>query len=238
MNCRNHPLSSSSFSSKNCSKTRSATVQVPLAAGRAPFGAAAQRDGRGVSEQLVSSDPSPPKHSTGHTINVRFGFCSSKQLFFRSLFGYLLIYIFRRAWEIPHSHIPSPAPLRRRNNSKTIFSWGDWSRTCFWSRQTASSDPPPASLKIANHHFQSCCPACSSSFRQEVSESSEVRGNPTRAEGKPHLGASTESDFYLFILCTRFMFHLSSPESRRYTHYWRKQFFQSLQSALSFLINW
>lgn len=88
VNCRNHPLSSSSFSSENCSKTRSATVQVPLAAGRAPCGAAAQPDGRGVSEQLVSSDPSRPKHSTGHAINVRLGFCSSKQLLFRSLFGY------------------------------------------------------------------------------------------------------------------------------------------------------
>lgn len=92
-------------------------------------------------------------------------------------------------------------------------------------RQTVSSDSPPASLKTVNHHFQSCCPACSSLFRQEVSESSEVRGNPALAEGKPHLRASTESDVYLFILCTRVTFHLRPYFSRGYIHYLRRTVF-------------
>jgi len=58
-----------------------------------------------------------------------------------------------------------------------------------------------------NHHFQPCCPAHASSFRQEVSESNEVRGNPNWAEGKPHLRASTESDIYLF--CAQELYFIS-----------------------------
>lgn len=219
--CRNHPLSSRSFSSKNCCKTWSATVQVPLAVGKEPLQSSE------MAAVWVSSTsaaiPHPPDAAQPHH---KHGFCSSEQPFLPS-FG-LFIYIYsRRGWEIWQQSIPSPALLMRRNYRKVCFLLG-------WLR-TACSDPAAASLKMVNHHFHSCCPVCSSSSREKVSESHEVRGNPTQAEGKPHLGASTESGFYLFILCAWGKFHVGPPESSGYIHYWRKMLFQSSQSTPSFL---
>lgn len=90
MKCRNHPLSSNSFSSKNCSKTWSATAQVPLAAGRVPLGAAAHRQ-KGVNELHGSGDHASPKQTRAR--NTRFGFCSSEQIFFGSLCIYLFVFL-------------------------------------------------------------------------------------------------------------------------------------------------
>lgn len=66
-------------------------------------------------------------------------------------------------------------------------------------------------------------------------EGSEVRGNPSLAEGKPHFRASTESDIYLFILCVRVMFYLSPPDGRGQMHYERKRvLLESLKAPKAF----
>lgn len=82
------------------------------------FGAAAQRGGKGVSKRHVSSDPSPP--NTARARNMRFGFCSSKQIFFHSLCIYLFI-LFGEARKY-HTNMFLPQLSWWEKNRKSRFS--------------------------------------------------------------------------------------------------------------------
>lgn len=153
---------------------------------------------------MSAAIPHPPDTAQPHH---KHGFCSSEQPFLPSLFVYL--YIFQeRLGNITVAYcFPSTSDEKKLQKSLFLLGW----------LRTACSDPPAASLKMVNYDFHSRCPARSSSSR-EISESHEVRGNPTEAEGKPHLGASTESDFYLFILRAWVKFQCrSSWKQRVYT---------------------